>query len=1636
VGFLDHLPEGGSSAEETPRRSIFSTKATAAINEQQYTEKLATNKKSFAQGLVRLAKAGDMRTAIKLLQENRGVFSDEELKNLGLGDLEKLPEWQKDIGSGENGFARAFRAGDTITGGGLSWTLDKLDQPAQYVKLAIGETAQGNFGAAASGLAAGANMYNWVDTDDLESRVRNSGLDQDGDGRLTNLRETLGKDMNSGGRFLGAFDFAGSVVLDPTTYVSFGAGSVGKAALKTVAREFGKDAAKQIAQKGLSRALKEGIEHQGGRLLREDIERVFRVEAESLVQNEAAKRAVRKMVEREGADAAREKILRARMATLGPTGSARSGLRVGVPFGDGSTFRTVIPSRPGGKAVVPGLQAKYAWQGGKVAEPLLEAAETVEDVVPPAGVLRQTELDTLAAAPSTGVPTGEKAVAAATRHVEDVLPKAPGSQKVLSPDVVAFGVRGDDGELLGFARIQGLMEGTPNVELIHTLPGGRGKGVAQQILRDIEDAGLDLDELIRNSEFTDEGRALFERYLSGGPTPAPAAARGPRPVTRQPELEDTLTVDQVLRGADAPAAPAAAEAAAPAVRSQFQPGSVLSAGNADFEVLGVTEAGELVARVTDDAALIPFKRTPPLKGNARFRPDASDAAPDTPNPGKVTRRGQGTFNTLQPGDVIPDVGVVRAVDDDGTFILRRPDIFEDAAAAAPRPPMTAPDGRRLFDLPQRTAKDVLPLEEFGGTGAARAASDEFRTVGRRQGMQDVLPADDFTGAATRRAVEDIDIPVTERPRLRGGTSSAPVRRSFAGAFRDSKPGRTLREAFVPRTGVRDKFGGTVADNLYENVVQSSAEVGRNVNDMLLQLGTVSQKAAKNLSGGAGENLLRLLPDVEGLKGYELFNDLALREMDGAVDPAALRAALAADGADDAVKALDAFDDVAKRGQATDLAARGGVQGQTIFGPETPTAPRILTKEGAEALRGNLTLSQLLGVNVDGLRAGEDMSRALSRAVPEADKLAPAGAGRVKSAEGAIPGRTYAEIPVKEVNEELTRRLGLDPSIKLFEDDALAQVVLRSRSSFQAGAQTTLYENLAKESLDGENPMLVIVRGTDSPVEKARKEAMANDLGWVKVESNTGKAPVIGDVYGPKEIVDEVAKVQDLIVNDTSMRRLSDFLTKWNGVWATQATVPVVFGTGFHTRNAIGNVINAFNGGLTNPARFVEAVKVQHAYGRVRALMKKEGIPFEEAMARQIKSPRTRRLINDMRQHSVMSEGFFADLSGDEVDNLLRHNSWKDWLNPKKVPERLGDNALTRTGRHIGQVVEDNARVALYMDAFAKTGSVQQAANTVKKYLFDYSDLTPFEKRVMRSTNRFYTFARKNLAVQLYTMAMDPWRIKQTVALKNNLTNAERTENAALPEYARKSGFGVAGWLGVPTGTEGVAMNIETPLDAALETLEIPAQALSLIPGVREMIPESRRASGQDVARSVFNWRAGGTQSAANFIIEQASGKDMFSGADISDESGMDTWKRFARTIAPLYGKYERTWENKTPGMDLRLSLLQALAGLQVLPVTDKQKNQLAYVGAQEVQNAIADLREQGIDVPTYSEFVALGLAPDFGSASTGERRSPEEAAQARVDKLNAARESLGASPFRPETATAPARGGGGSKSKGGFLAHL
>lgn len=238
---------------------------------------------------------------------------------------------------------------------------------------------------------------------------------------------------------------------------------------------------------------------------------------------------------------------------------------------------------------------------------------------------------------------------------------------------------------------------------------------------------------------------------------------------------------------------------------------------------------------------------------------------------------------------------------------------------------------------------------------------------------------------------------------------------------------------------------------------------------------------------------------------------------------------------------------------------------------------------------------------------------------------------------------------------------------------------------------------------------------------------------------------------PNEYAKEIKQTFRIFATDEGtkgfLRSMDSAVHMWKSM-ATSMRWP------FHMRNAISNTWLMYLGDVAAPKipkRLGEALSVQLKTGA-----KIQGFEPEE-------------LLRLADRYGVRAYGWM----GADVPTLLQkelHIAEKRSAFARKVG--IGDQpwnpfqAVSRLGRKAGTGIEDNARLGVFIDQLKKMGitkgsetpeAIAKAAQHVKKYMFDYTELTDFERRVMKRVFPFYTWLRKNIPLQLESVATKPWK---------------------------------------------------------------------------------------------------------------------------------------------------------------------------------------------------------------------------------------------------------------------------------------
>ena len=194
------------------------------------------------------------------------------------------------------------------------------------------------------------------------------------------------------------------------------------------------------------------------------------------------------------------------------------------------------------------------------------------------------------------------------------------------------------------------------------------------------------------------------------------------------------------------------------------------------------------------------------------------------------------------------------------------------------------------------------------------------------------------------------------------------------------------------------------------------------------------------------------------------------------------------------------------------------------------------------------------------------------------------------------------------------------------------------------------------------------------------------------------------------------------------------------------------------------------------------------------------------------------LIDELETYNILGETGFQDIP-------LQRAAYEDLLPPGLFPVRQAHQeaaidvatrpapvldilpggqkmrrafgTVTRTGGNMTRYVEWMNRVPLYTYLRKKGWSAAEAARRVKEIHFDYGDLSPFERVVMRRVMPFYTFSRKATELAVNELLTRPGgMLAQTI----RAGRGGYQDSPYLPEY-------VAQTTAVPLPTEGTLANV-------------------------------------------------------------------------------------------------------------------------------------------------------------------------------------------------------------------------------------
>lgn len=302
---------------------------------------------------------------------------------------------------------------------------------------------------------------------------------------------------------------------------------------------------------------------------------------------------------------------------------------------------------------------------------------------------------------------------------------------------------------------------------------------------------------------------------------------------------------------------------------------------------------------------------------------------------------------------------------------------------------------------------------------------------------------------------------------------------------------------------------------------------------------------------------------------------------------------------------------------------------------------------------------------------------------------------------------------------------------------------------------------------------------------------------IKAEGAPSTYKAIPEITGLKfepKVADQLTRSYKALTNSEEINKflkVYDGAQNWWKMWSLGAR------PAYHAKNTIGNLWNNYLGGVTSPKPYGDAAAFQIKVAKGNLEGKIAGYP-------------TKDLYDAMMTRGIFGEGQY----GGDITRRLEEQIQGASKNPFTLSTK---NPILQGGFKMGQTIEDNARVALFIDQLNKGSSFDQAAKHVRKYLFDYGDVTPFEKDVLKRVMPFYTWSRKNIPLQLEALATQPDKINKLNLAMNNVQQANEVEQPDLsqvPEYVREQAPLYVG-SDKETGTVSVI-----PLQGLIPTMDI------------------------------------------------------------------------------------------------------------------------------------------------------------------------------------------------------------------------
>ena len=219
------------------------------------------------------------------------------------------------------------------------------------------------------------------------------------------------------------------------------------------------------------------------------------------------------------------------------------------------------------------------------------------------------------------------------------------------------------------------------------------------------------------------------------------------------------------------------------------------------------------------------------------------------------------------------------------------------------------------------------------------------------------------------------------------------------------------------------------------------------------------------------------------------------------------------------------------------------------------------------------------------------------------------------------------------------------------------------------------------------------------------------------------------------------------------RGMHPFLEKFDKIQGLWKSSTLFMFPAYHSRNFVGNL---WNNNLADATMWLP-----NKFGKVGyysaasewAPIRSSVTPLQNITLGGVRY--TRQQMDDLMEKHGIKNQFREFLAIPEVAIGVKPLPGGEFLG--RVP---GVGRATERGIKIGTWMENHARTAHFFSALDNGKTAKEAAFSVKKYLFNYDELTDFEQASLRRIMPFFAWTRNNLPLQVRNIVSQPHKFSQ------------------------------------------------------------------------------------------------------------------------------------------------------------------------------------------------------------------------------------------------------------------------------------